>query len=144
MFRPCFVHGLYSPCLGLGLATVSVTGRIRLGDFRGALLGHAHMRRSKLCSTKICESNRKCNVLIKDDGSDGIWEAQTIDFILDEDDDGDYGTIYVRVLLNATFNFTIMKFLARLYLHVVKYYLAIRIPWRYCPKTAPCYHACLL
>ena len=68
-------------------------GRIRLGDFRGALLGHAHMRRSKLCSTKICESNRKCNVLIKDDGSDGVWEAQTIDFNLDEDDDGDYGTI---------------------------------------------------
>ena len=67
-------------------------GRIRLGDFRGALLGHAHMRRSRLCSTKICESNRKCNVLIKDDGSDGVWEAQTIDFILDEDDDGDYGT----------------------------------------------------
>ena len=50
------------------------------------------MRRSRLCSTKICESNRKCNVLIKDDGSDGVWEAQTIDFILDEDDDGDYGT----------------------------------------------------
>ena len=46
------------------------------------------MRRSRLCSTKICESNRKCNVLIKDDGSDGVWEAQTIDFILDEDDDG--------------------------------------------------------
>ena len=70
-----------------------VIGRIRLGDFRGALLGHAHMRRSKLCSTKICESNRKCNVLIKDDGSDGVWEAQTIDLNLDEDDDGDYGTI---------------------------------------------------
>ena len=73
--------------------TQSIIGRIRLGDFRGALLGHAHMRRSKLCSTKICESNRKCNVLIKDDGSDGVWEAQTIDFNLDEDDDGDYGTI---------------------------------------------------
>ena len=50
------------------------------------------MRRSRLCSTKICESNRKCNGLIKDDGSDGVWEAQTIDFILDEDDDVDYGT----------------------------------------------------
>ena len=51
------------------------------------------MRRSRLCSTKICESNRKCNVLIKDDGSDGVWEAQTIYFILDEDEveDGDYG-----------------------------------------------------
>ena len=46
-------------------------GRIRLGDFRGALLGHAHMRRSRLCSTKICESNRNCIVFIKDDGSDG-------------------------------------------------------------------------
>ena len=48
-----------------------VIGRIRLGDFRGALLGHAHMRRSRLCSTKICESNRNCIVFIKDDGSDG-------------------------------------------------------------------------
>ena len=43
------------------------------------------MRRSRLCSTKICESNKKCNVFIKDDGSDAVWEAQTIDFILDED-----------------------------------------------------------
>ena len=50
------------------------------------------MHRSRLCSTKICESNRKCIVLIKDDGSDEVWEAQTIDFILDEDEDGDYGT----------------------------------------------------
>ena len=51
----------------------SENGRIRLGDFRGALLGHAHMRRSRLCSTKICESNRNCIVFIKvkDDGSDG-------------------------------------------------------------------------
>ena len=46
-------------------------GRIRLGDFRGALLGHAHMRRSRLWSTKICESNRNCIVFIKDEGSDG-------------------------------------------------------------------------
>ena len=45
-------------------------GRIRLGDFRGALLGHAHMRRSRLCSTKICESNRNCIVFIEGDGSD--------------------------------------------------------------------------
>ena len=50
------------------------------------------MRRSRLCSTKICESNKKCNVFIKDDGSDAVWEAQTIDFILDENDDGEYGT----------------------------------------------------
>ena len=73
--------------------------RIRLGDFRGALLGHAHMRRSKLCSTKICESNRKCNVLIKDDGSDGVWEAQTI--------------LWMKTTMGI--NFT-MKFLARLYI----------------------------
>ena len=52
------------------ISTVNI-GRIRLGDFRGALLGHAHMRRSRLCSTKICESNRNCIVFIKDDGSDG-------------------------------------------------------------------------
>ena len=32
---------------------------------------HAHMRRSRLCSTRICESNRNCIVFIKDDGSDG-------------------------------------------------------------------------
>ena len=79
------------------------------------------MRRSRLCSTKICESNRKCNVLIKDDGSDGVWEAQTRAYI---------SQLYrmavrkllilfwmkttmgimernVRVFLNATFNFTI-------------------------------------
>ena len=35
------------------------------------------MRRSRLCSAKICESNKKCNVFIKDDGSDAVWEAQT-------------------------------------------------------------------
>ena len=50
---------------------VMMNGRIRLGDFRGALLGHAHMRRSRLCSTKICGSNRNYIVFIKDDGSDG-------------------------------------------------------------------------
>ena len=61
------------PFLQRGIVTSRLrgNGRIRLGDFRGALLGHAHMRRSRLCSTKICESNRNCIVFIKDDGSDG-------------------------------------------------------------------------
>ena len=47
------------------------------------------MRRSRLCSTKICESNGNCIVFIKDDGSRKrkLIDIRPIDFILDDDDD---------------------------------------------------------
>ena len=45
------------------------------------------MRRSRLCSTKICESNRNCIVFIKDDEAQKLINIRPIDFILDDDDD---------------------------------------------------------
>ena len=60
-----------------------VIGRIRLGDFRGALLGHAHMRRSRigivLFLSKMTDQmeTRKRKLI----------NITPIDFMLDDDDD---------------------------------------------------------
>ena len=72
---------------------IEYIGRIRLGDFRGALLGHAHIRRSRLCSMKICESNRNCIVFLSkmtdqmEARKRKLINIRPIDFILDDDDD---------------------------------------------------------
>ena len=50
------------------------------------------MRRSRLCSTKICESNRNCIVFSKMTDQMETRKRKlinTIDFILDDDDDVD-------------------------------------------------------
>ena len=52
------------------------------------------MRRSRLCSTKICESNRNCIVFSKmtdqmETMKRKLTNIRPIDFILDDDDDVD-------------------------------------------------------
>ena len=50
------------------------------------------MRRSRLCSTKMCESNRNCIVFSRMTDQMETRKSKlinTIDFILDDDDDVD-------------------------------------------------------
>ena len=82
-------------CMYVGYHHDANNGRIRLGDFRGALLGHVHLHRSRLCSTKICKSNMNRIVFLSkmtdqmETRKRKLINSRPIAFILDDDDDVD-------------------------------------------------------